>query len=85
MQKKIRLFDIAANLCDDQFSGIYHGKQKHDADAQIVIDRARQYGVDRLLLSAGCYSDTIKSQELIEKNKGCYTTVGIHPCRANVV
>ena len=48
-----KFYDIAANLTDSQFSGEYYGKQHHPDDREEVINRARQYGCDHLLIAAG--------------------------------
>ena len=45
------LFDIAANLCDEKFQGIYHGKKVHSSDIDSVLQRAKEYNVNKLLLS----------------------------------
>ncbi len=42
-----RYFDIAANLADQMFTGIYHGKQAHPNDLEAVLKRADSFGVDR--------------------------------------
>ena len=42
---KFKIFDIAANMTDETFRGIYRGKQKHPDDYESVIARARSYGV----------------------------------------
>lgn len=39
------MFDIAANLSDPRFKGVYHGKQAHENDFEVVIERAREWGV----------------------------------------
>jgi hypothetical protein len=38
---KFKIFDIAANLSDSTYKGVYHGKQKHEADFDKVIERGR--------------------------------------------
>ena len=82
MSSKIRLFDIAANLSDDTFWGIYHGKRKHPDDLEHVFKRAEEYGVDRLLLSSGHIPDALISLELCKLSKNYFTTIGCHPCWA---
>lgn len=68
MQKKqLKYFDIAANLCDNQFSGKYHSKKHHAPDHKVVIDRANNYGVDYFLFASGCYKDVVKSYDLCQK------------------
>ena len=76
-------FDIAANLCDDEFKGIYHDKKYHDVDIDEVLKRASDMGVKKMLFSAGCAEDTVRSYELSLKSNDYYITSGIHPCRAS--
>lgn len=75
MKKTKRLFDIAANLSDHQ----YHPKT---GEVERVIKRAAAVGVTHLLLAGGHIKDSIDSHALCVRFPHCYTTVGIHPCRA---
>lgn len=77
-----RLFDIAANLCDEKFKGIYHNKQCHPDDTEYVLQRAKEYNVTKMLFSAGSINDAHDSWNLSQKSNDYYITVGIHPCRA---
>ena len=83
---KLKFFDIAANLSDNQFYGIYYGKKVHEDDHDSVIARAKKHGVDKFLFVGGYYEDTVKSLKLCKefKNSG-YSTLGIHPCRADEI
>ncbi len=83
--KKFRYFDIAANLCDNYFKGIYHGKKRHEADHAIVIERAKKVGVEHFLFAGGHLEDTLESLELCQRFENGHTTLGIHPCYANVI
>jgi len=83
----LRYFDIAANLADGQFKGKYFGKQYHDEDLDGVFSRAETTGVDKMLIVGGYLEDTDDCEKLINSrsdNSGLWTTVGVHPCRANV-
>ena len=82
MERRLRLFDIAANLSDATFRGKYYGKQKHECDLFSVFQRSKQVGCDRFLLAGGRAKDTIRSYEIAGQYEGCYTTLGVHPCRA---
>jgi TatD DNase family protein len=79
-----KLFDIAANLCDEKFKGLYNGKKYHEDDTDEVIERAHQHHVDRMLFASGCIEDLHDSYNLCLKSpQGLfYTTIGVHPCRA---
>jgi TatD DNase family protein len=78
-----KLFDIAANLCDEKFKGIYNGKKYHEDDTDDVIDRARKYSVTKMLFASGCVEDVHDSYVLAQKSEDFYTTIGVHPCRAS--
>jgi TatD DNase family protein len=77
-----KLFDIAANLCDEKFKGIYNGKKYHDEDVDEVIQRAHDYNVDKMLFASGCVEDCHDSYNLSLKSDNFFTTIGVHPCRA---
>jgi len=38
--ESMQLIDIGANLMDPQFLGIYHEKQRHEPDLELVLERA---------------------------------------------
>lgn len=79
------LFDIAANLCDEKFQGVYNGKKYHEDDTDEVILRAKDYGVNKMLFASGSIEDLHCSYILSHKSPDFYTTLGIHPCRASVI
>ncbi len=81
---KHKLFDIAANLCDEKFQGVYNGKKYHEDDTDEVIERAKEYGVQKMLFASGSIEDLHLSFKLTQKSADFYTTIGIHPCRASV-
>lgn len=80
-----KYFDVAANLCDKQFSGFYYKSQRHDPDHDVVIERARKVGVDKFLFASGHYEDVEESVGLCERFEGGFTTIGIHPCWASQI
>ena len=82
--EKYKLFDIAANLSDEKFQGIYNGKRYHEDDTNEVISRAENYGVRSMLFASGTIEDLHCSYKLCKQSTGFYTTLGIHPCRATV-
>lgn len=79
----VRYYDIAANLSDDQFKGIYHSKQKHAPDLDRVFKRSDDFGVSHLLIASGNIEDLEESYELCKRSQNYFTTAGVHPCRAN--
>jgi TatD DNase family protein len=79
---QIRLFDIAANLSDDRYKGVYYGSLLHEPDFDLVIKRAHEYGVRKFLFAAGYIEDAKDSYKLSLKSEDFYCTIGVHPCRA---
>ena len=49
------LIDIGANVLDAQFAGVYHGKTKHAADLDAVLERGWSAGVVKVIVTAGRY------------------------------
>lgn len=81
--ENIQFFDIAANLCDEEFEGIYHEKKYHESDINEVLARAEKMNVTRMLFAAGSQEDIVKSYQLSKLNHRYYISAGIHPCRAS--
>lgn len=82
-----KFIDIGINLTDAQFRGVYHGKQAHDSDLVDVIDRARQSGITKMLITGSTLSDSKEALDLCTKYSQqdvleLYSTVGVHPCQA---
>ena len=80
----LKFFDIAANLSDEKFNGIYFGKKHHPDDLPNVIKRSEEYGVEHLLVTAGYLEDVETCEKLIGSRDDWWTTVGVHPTRASV-
>lgn len=56
IKKQFPLFDIAANLTDEQF-----GNKNHPCDRDSVVKRALEVGCTHLLIAAGCLEDAAHS------------------------
>lgn len=88
---KLRFVDIGANLLDDRFiKGIYHEKQRHEPDFDLVIQRAADVGVTHIVVTSGTVEQSAKAvQEVrrLRQSKAAATgihfscTVGVHPTR----
>ncbi|KAK1443886.1 DNase TatD like protein [Babesia gibsoni] len=82
-----RFVDIGANLVDKMYKGIYNGKPRHIADLPNVIDRARNAGVAKIILTSGSLGDVYESLEICSKHDeggiSLYTTAGVHPTMCN--
>lgn len=65
--------DIGANLCHDSF----------DADREAVLQRARQAGVEAILVTGSCGESVPAAIELARAYPGyLYATAGVHPHHA---
>ena len=74
-------FDIAANLCSEQFQGIYHDKKYHETDVDEVIERANKMGVKKMLFAAGDFEDTKVRNGLLKTAEIFGTTISWHKGR----
>lgn len=79
----MRAIDIAVNLADPVFAGIYRSKQVHPSDLRLVVARAQGLVVlGTSPNSAGCYSESVRALELATRFS-VYSTAGCHPTRCN--
>ncbi|GAA0163222.1 endodeoxyribonuclease [Lithospermum erythrorhizon] len=77
----IKMIDIAVNLTDGMFKGIYNGKQYHVADIQAVLSRAWRAGVDRIIVTGGSLEESREALAIAEMDARLFCTVGVHPTR----
>ncbi|RFU24185.1 hypothetical protein B7463_g12155, partial [Scytalidium lignicola] len=79
--KRPRYIDIGINLTDPVFHGNYHGTQRHPDDISGVIQRAKEAGCQKLMVTG---SDLAESERAVELSKAhpqiIYNTIGVHPC-----
>ncbi|KAI8870105.1 Mg-dependent DNase [Ramicandelaber brevisporus] len=82
-----RLIDIAVNLTDPVFRGLYRGKQLHQDDLTQVLARASAAGITRIMVTGGSLSESSEALALCREftGKECrlYSTVGCHPTRCD--
>ncbi|EDW58805.2 deoxyribonuclease TATDN1 [Drosophila virilis] len=81
LRMALKYIDIGANLTDPMFRGCYGGSTKHPADLDIVLERAWQHGLQKLIITSGCVKDVDEALQLTAKDERLYTTVGAHPTR----
>ncbi|KAF9211253.1 TatD DNase [Podila verticillata] len=65
------------------FRGSYHGKQAHADDLDQVLLRAKNAGVDRMIVTAGNMDDCHSALALVKDNDALFMTVGCHPTRSS--
>jgi len=75
--------DIGANLLDDMYQGNYRGKERHEADLSIVLQRAFDNNVDRIIITCGTLQESIDGLELAKTDPRLFCTVGVHPTRCS--
>ncbi|XP_002987836.2 putative deoxyribonuclease TATDN1 [Selaginella moellendorffii] len=81
MAQRLRFIDIGANLSDDMFKGMYNGKQYHPADLPMVLSRAWNAGVDRIIVTGGSLEESKQALEIAQTDDRLFCTVGVHPTR----
>lgn len=76
---------IGINLADPIFRGVYNGKQRHDDDLSGLIDRARQVGCTKLIVTGSSFRTSRDALVLAKDYPGTvFTTAGIHPCSSSI-
>ncbi|KAJ5608235.1 hypothetical protein N7537_004854 [Penicillium hordei] len=83
--KPLRYVDIGINLSDPVFRGEYHGKQAHEDDLDDVVQRARDVGCSKFMVTGSDLVESKHAVHIASKYPGfCYATVGVHPCQAKL-
>ncbi|KAI9852869.1 MAG: hypothetical protein M1838_004428 [Thelocarpon superellum] len=80
---KLRYADsqVAINLTDPTFRGVYHGKRAHEDDLEDVLKRALDVGCTKLMVTGSSLKESQKAVALAQQHPGlCYATIGVHPC-----
>jgi len=75
--------DIGANLMDPMFQGIYRDKKRHEADLNLILQRAWNHGLDRIIITGGTLDECKKCLELSYTDSRLFCTVGVHPTRCS--
>ncbi|KAJ9130393.1 TatD DNase [Pleurostoma richardsiae] len=82
---KPRYIDIGINLADPIFRGRYHGTSRHPDDLSAVIDRAKQVGCTKLIVTGSSFKSSRDALKLAQEYpRTVYTTAGIHPCSSAI-
>ncbi|EPE05313.1 hypothetical protein F503_03918 [Ophiostoma piceae UAMH 11346] len=76
---------IGINLADPIFRGRYHGKQRHPDDLVGVIQRSRDVGCTKLIVTGSSFKSSRDALQLAELFPSTvFTTAGIHPCSSAI-
>lgn len=88
---QLKYIDAGANLLDSMYQGTYHSKPRHEPDLDLVLRRAYDKHVHKVISLAGAIKESEELMELIhgldsEKKKEeeevkVFGTVGVHPTR----
>ena len=76
-----KLIDIACNLTDPVFRGVYHGHAKHADDFEDVMKRAESKNVSKIIVTGTNLSESEHAVNLAGQHAHLYATVGCHPTR----
>ncbi len=91
--KDLSLCDIGANMLDEMFTGVYNEKEYHEADLELVLERALKAGVKHIIITAGSVEESKQAIALTRRLRASESysnfphltcTVGIHPTRCSV-
>ena len=73
-----RYIDVGANLTDGMFRGEYHGKTYHEPDLDVVLRRAWDVGVEKVMVTAGTLPEARDAIDLADRfDRG--DSDGAHP------
>lgn len=78
---QLSFIDIGANLLDEMYQGNYRGKERHEADLNIVLQRAFTTNVEKIIITCGTLQEARDGLELAKTNPNLFCTVGVHPTR----
>ncbi|KAJ5286629.1 hypothetical protein N7478_002315 [Penicillium angulare] len=79
----MRFFDVAVTFTADQFRGIYRGKKYHEPDFAEVLNRAKDYGCEKIMLTTMSLTGVEQNLQLVrEFPELCKMTIGVHPYHA---
>ena len=81
--RKLSYFDVAFNMTDEMFSGMYFGKSRHPPDLHCVLKRADESNVTHMLATPGSLSQLKQTLGMARSHPNIYVTAGVHPTRCN--
>jgi TatD DNase family protein len=75
------LIDIACNLTDPMFRGVYGGKQRHEDDLDDVLSRSKDANVGKIIITGTDLCESMSAVSLASGHGNLFATVGCHPTR----
>lgn len=84
MSARHKFVDIAVNLTDCVFRGVgWNGKPIHADDFELVLQRARDNGVQRIIISGTTTEQCERAIAMCRSHPGLlFCTVGVHPANS---
>ncbi|KAF5675901.1 tatD-related DNase [Fusarium circinatum] len=82
---EIRYADVAVTATAKEFKGIYReDKQYHEPDFINTLDRAKDAGVSKIMLTGMSLADVSHNESIVKlRPSQCYYTIGVHPYHAS--
>ncbi|RYP10118.1 hypothetical protein DL765_008212 [Monosporascus sp. GIB2] len=81
--EKLQYADVAVTATAKEFAGFYRNKQYHQPDLDMVLDRAQEAGVKKIMLTGMSLADVDFNLGIAKSRPGeCFVTIGIHPYHA---
>ncbi|MES1914038.1 MAG: hypothetical protein MHM6MM_006172 [Cercozoa sp. M6MM] len=84
MSAQMQFIDVGVNILDGMFRGNYRGRQRHEDDLDLVLERSWEHGCTHLIITAGTLSEAKEAVEFCKRDpERLFCTVGVHPTRCN--
>ncbi|KAM0488443.1 hypothetical protein ACHAP7_001438 [Fusarium lateritium] len=82
---EIRFADVAVTATAKEFKGMYRDdKQYHEPDFINTLDRAKDSGVSKVMLTGMSLADVSHNESIVKQRPAqCYLTIGVHPYHAS--
>lgn len=64
------------------FRGIYHDRHIHQEDLLLVLERAWNHGLSKIIITGTSLQESQEALSLSEADSRLYCTIGVHPTKA---
>jgi TatD DNase family protein len=81
-ENSYKFFDVGSNLRVSKYNGIYDEKKAHGDDINLVMNRARNYGVEKILITTNDLNEAREAYNLTQRFNDTYMSIGISTKRA---
>ncbi|KAL4885047.1 hypothetical protein BJY04DRAFT_158677 [Aspergillus karnatakaensis] len=86
MPGPVRYADVAVTFTADQFQGIYRAKRYHESDIAQVLQRAKAYDCEKVMLTTMSLPLAHENLKLVRQFPDmCTMTLGVHPYHAGEI